>query len=143
MFCRLKVANLLRDSSSIDSQPRIGSNESFKRIGSEERFVRESDITCLMNRNSPGDTEGGRWRPLTVPGPKRRSSGGRISCSGGRARRRIGPGRRRGASPPLPETDGPECASPRALCLWPPAPPETGRRWRSSCDREQISTTPI
>lgn len=88
------------------------------------------------------ESDQGRWRPLTIPGPKLPNSDGRISCSDGWVRRRIGRDRRPGKPWPFPGRGGRKSDSPKEPCLWPLAPPETGRRWQRCSDRELTSTTP-
>lgn len=87
-------------------------------------------------------TDQGRWRPLTIPGPKLPNSDGRISCSDGWARRQIGRDPRPGKLRAVPGRGGRKSGSPKEPCLWPPAPPGTGRRWQRCSGREQTSTTP-
>lgn len=86
-------------------------------------------------------TDQGRWRPLTIPGPKLPSSDGRISCSDGWAQRRIRRVRSPGKSRAVPERAGRKFGSPKEPYLWLLAPPETGRRWQRCSDRELTSTT--
>lgn len=88
------------------------------------------------------ESDQGRWRLLTIPGPKLPNSDGRISSSDGWVRRRIGPDRRAGTPWVFLGLGGPRSASRREPCLWPPAPPGIGRRWRCCSGREPTSTTP-
>lgn len=87
-------------------------------------------------------TDEGRWRQLTSPGPNLPNSAGRISCSDGWARRQTGRTRELGIPRAARALGGRGSASPRELCLWPPAPPGTRRRWRRFCARELTSPTP-
>lgn len=102
-----------------------------------------SAVPRTMSWICPGrKTDQGRWRPLTIPGPKLPNSDGRISFSDGRGRRRIGQSRRSEKPWAVPGRDERKSASHKEPCLWPLAPPETGRRWRRCSGRELTSTTP-
>lgn len=88
------------------------------------------------------ESDQGRWRLLTIPGPKLPNSDGRISYSDGWVRKRIGRDRRPWILWVFLGRDGRKFASRREPCLWPLALPGIGRRWQRCSGRELTSTTP-